>query len=75
MTRSLARPLEGRPQAALSVSSDLRRIVAALDAREGNVAPTELIPPAAARSGGGGLWIAGLVVLLIAVAAWWFAWI
>lgn len=73
VTRLLARPLAGRPQAALSVSSDLRRIVAALDAREGNVAPTELIPPAAAKSGGGGLWIAALVVLLIAVAAWWFA--
>lgn len=73
VTRSLSRSLDGRPQAALSVSSDLRRIGAALDAREGNLAPAELIPAAPARSGGGGLWLAAIVVLLVAIAAWWFA--
>jgi serine/threonine protein kinase len=67
--RALAKPVESRPQTALSVSSELRRVGAALDMREGNAAPTELIPPQ--PKAGNAWWIAVLVVILLAVAAWW----
>jgi eukaryotic-like serine/threonine-protein kinase len=69
MTRTLAKPVEGRPQRALSLSSDLRRIAATLDAREGNAAPTELIP--ATPKSSGGWWIAVLVLAVLAALAWW----
>ena len=70
VTKMLAKAVDGRPQGALLVSSDLRRIVAALDAREGNPAPAELIPQTPASSGG--WWVAAIVVLLIVAVAWWF---
>jgi serine/threonine protein kinase len=68
VARTLAKPVEGRPQGALSVSSDLRRIVALLDTREGNAPPTELIPVVPDRSGR--WWIAALVALALLIAAW-----
>jgi non-specific serine/threonine protein kinase len=68
--RLLAKPVESRPQTALSVSSELRRIASALDVREGNTPPTELIPPQPKQ--GNALWIVALVALL-ALVAWWLS--
>jgi len=69
VTGLLAKPVDARPQSALSVSAELRRIVGALDAREGNAAPTELIPPQ--PKPGNGLWIAIGVIVVLALVAWW----
>jgi eukaryotic-like serine/threonine-protein kinase len=66
--RLLAKPVDSRPQTALSVSSELRRIAAAFDVREGNAPPTELIPPQPKQ--GNALWIVALVALL-GLVAWW----
>jgi serine/threonine protein kinase len=68
VSRLLAKPVESRPQSAVVVSAELRRIASALDVREGSVAPTELIPPQPKQ--GSGWWIAALVAAA-AVAAWW----
>jgi hypothetical protein len=68
VSRLLSKPVESRPQSAVLVSSELRKIAAALDVREGNAAPTELIPKEPQQSGSM-WWIAALVV--IAAVAWW----
>jgi hypothetical protein len=70
VSRLLGKPVESRPQNAVTVSAELRKIGAALDAREGNAAPTELIPVQTKHSSGP--WIAiALVVIALAVVAWW----
>jgi serine/threonine protein kinase len=71
MSRSLAKPVEARSPSALVLSSELRRIAAALDAREGEAAPAELIPkyPESSAKLGTAILIGGIVVL--AVLAWW----
>ncbi len=70
LTRVLAKPVESRPASALSVSSDLRRIVTALDKRE-EAAPPEVI--AAQTSGKGGWWVAVLIAIALLVAVWFYA--
>jgi serine/threonine protein kinase len=70
VSRLLSKPVESRPQSAVTVSSELRRIAAALDVREGNAAPTELIPRQTTKQSSGMWWIAA-VVAIAAVAAWW----
>jgi serine/threonine protein kinase len=67
--RLLAKPVDARPQTALSVSSELRRIASALDVREGNAPPTELIPAQPKQGNAWWLWIVALVAV-IALAAW-----
>ena len=69
VSRLLSKPVESRPQSAVVVSSELRRIAAALDVREGNAAPTELIPKEPKQSGST-WWIAAFVAIAAAVA-WW----
>jgi eukaryotic-like serine/threonine-protein kinase len=69
LAKALSKPVEARPQGALSLSSALRQIAAALDAREGNAPPTELIP--AAPKSSGGLWIAVVAVVVVIVVLWW----
>ena len=71
ISRALAKPVESRPAGALALSSDLRRIASALDAREGNAQPAELIPvvPPASGKGRKVLMIAA-VVLLVALVLW-----
>ena len=70
VARLLAKPVESRPQNALTVSAELRQIGTALDAREGSAAPTELIPAQPKQSGGA--WIAiAAVVIVLAVVVWW----
>jgi serine/threonine protein kinase len=69
VARLLAKPVDARPQNAASISSELRQIVGALDAREGNAPPTELIPPQAKQ--GSGLWIALGAIAVLAVVVWW----
>jgi len=71
VSRLLAKPVDSRPQSAVLVSSELRRVVSALDAREGNTAPTELIPPQPKQSNA--WWIAAIVVIVAAVAWWMFS--
>jgi serine/threonine protein kinase len=68
IAKTLAKPVDARPQRAVSVSSDLRQIAAALDAREGNAPPKELIP--ATRKSSGGWWIAALGVVLLLAFLW-----
>ena len=68
LTRVLAKPLEARPASALSVSSDLRRIVTALDKREES-APAEVIP---ARTGGTGGWLVAVLIGIGVLLAVWF---
>lgn len=74
VARTLAKPVEGRPTAAMLLSSELRGIGNAMDAREGHAPPTELIPKASPAKGNAmavNLWVVVLgVVALIAVAAW-----
>jgi serine/threonine-protein kinase len=70
VTRALSKTLDGRPQGALMLSSELRRIGHALDARDGNAPKTELIPPAKTQSSGA--WIAVLIVISLAAIVWWF---
>ena len=69
VSRLLSKPVESRPQSAVLVSSELRRIAAALDVREGNAAPTELIPKEPKQSGST-WWVAAFVAIAAAVA-WW----
>jgi serine/threonine-protein kinase len=70
VSRTLAKQVDARPQTALSLSSELRRITSALDARDGEAPPAELIPVVPKRSGG--VWIAVIaVVLLLLAALWW----
>jgi serine/threonine protein kinase len=70
VVRLLAKPVESRPQNALTVSAELRQIGTALDAREGNAAPTELIPAQPKQSSGAWIAIAAIVVVL-ALIVWW----
>jgi serine/threonine protein kinase len=72
LARMLAKPVDGRPASALAVSSDLRRIAAAMDAREGAAPPAELIPVVRERSGSFGIVVGVGAALLLAFAAWWF---
>jgi len=71
VARALSKPVEARPTGVLTLSSDLRRIAAALDAREGDPVRTELIP--IERNQRGTWWIAVLVLLVfvLVMAAWW----
>jgi serine/threonine-protein kinase len=72
VTRCLAKSVDTRPSSALAVSSDLRRIAAALDAKEREIE----LPPAprtAAGSGSAG-WIVGAVVLAAIAAVSWYVW-
>jgi serine/threonine protein kinase len=68
VTRAMSKTVDARPQDALRVSSELRRIGNALDVRDGNAGPTELIPAPKQSSSG---WIAAVVVLLLAAIVWW----
>jgi serine/threonine protein kinase len=70
VSRLLGKPVESRPQNAVTVSADLRKIGSALDAREGNAAPTELIPVQPKQSSGPWILI-GVVVMALAAVAWW----
>jgi eukaryotic-like serine/threonine-protein kinase len=70
VSRTLAKPLEARPQEAVSISSELRRIANAMEAREDSSAASELIPIAPQRAGGG-WWIAVVALALLAAALWW----
>jgi eukaryotic-like serine/threonine-protein kinase len=69
--RAMAKPVESRPAGALAVSSDLRRIAVAVDAREGNAPKAELIPMAPPASGKGRkVLMITAVVLLVALVLW-----
>ena len=72
--RTLAKPVERRPTAALQLSSELRSIGNAMDAREGHAPPTELIPKASPAKGNAtvvNLWVViAAVVVLVVVAVW-----
>ena len=69
LAKALAKPVDARPRSAVSLSSELRQIAVALDTREGNAPPTELIPPT--RETTGGWWMAGLAVALLIAVLWW----
>jgi serine/threonine protein kinase len=70
LARVLAKPLESRPQSALTISSDLRRIVTALDKQE-DAAPPGVMP--AQTSGTGRWWVAALIAIAVLLAAWFYA--
>jgi len=65
---TLSKPVEARPQNAASLSSQLRQIVSALDAPEGNVPAKELIP--AAPKSSGGWWVAAVAVVVLLAVLW-----
>jgi eukaryotic-like serine/threonine-protein kinase len=69
VARLLSKPVDARPQSAVTISAELRKISAVLDARDGNTAPTELIPPQPKQ--GNGLWIAIAAIVTAAIVAWW----
>jgi len=71
VSRALAKSVDARPRGAVAIASELRRIAAALDVREGNVQLKELIPVAPKRSSG--WWLALLVMALLAITAWWIS--
>jgi len=69
VARALAKPVEARPPGVLTLSSELRRIGAALDAKE-----REAELPARASSADNKTsvgWIVGLAMLALLVAVWW----
>jgi serine/threonine protein kinase len=70
LARVLAKPLESRPESALTISSDLRRIVTALDKQE-DAAPPGVMP--AQTSGTGRWWVAALIAIAVLLAAWFYA--
>jgi serine/threonine protein kinase len=73
VARTLAKPVDGRPSGALALSSNLRRIATAIDIREGDVKPAELIPVVRERSGSGTTFaLVGVAVILLALLIWWF---
>jgi eukaryotic-like serine/threonine-protein kinase len=65
----MAKPVAARVQGALALSSDLRRIGAALDAKEGNAPPTELIPTQPKSDSRAWIWL--VLLLVVAALAWW----
>jgi serine/threonine protein kinase len=66
MGRLLAKPLEGRPQSAVSLSAELRGISTALDKRAEDALPPEPIrPPHAASSNRWLFVVAGIVLVVI----------
>jgi serine/threonine protein kinase len=70
VARALAKPVESRPSGALALSSDLRRIGSALDARERRV---DLPAPAAVTPESRGLgWLVGVAMVGALVLAWWY---
>ena len=70
VARALAKPVEARPSGALALSSDLRRIAAALDARERE--STCRRRRAVDRESAGLGWLVGAVMLAVLIAAWWY---
>jgi serine/threonine-protein kinase len=68
IAKALAKAVESRRQGAVSLSSELRQIAAALDAREGNAPPTELIPKTPQSNAG--WWMAALAVVLVLAVLW-----
>ena len=73
VARTLAKPVDVRSASALVVSSDLRRIAAALDARELAIE----LPPVRAQSASDKSalgWVVGAVMLAVLVAVWWYFW-
>lgn len=71
LAKTLAKPVDARPASAASMSSELRQIATALDVREGNAPPTELIPPVRPAQRSGGWWMAVLAIVLLGAALWW----
>jgi serine/threonine protein kinase len=73
VARSLAKPVDARSASALAVSSELRRIGAALDARERtlDLAPVR-VQSTSDKSALG--WMVGAVMLAVLVAVWWYFW-
>jgi serine/threonine-protein kinase len=70
IARALAKAVEARSSGALALSSELRRIAAALDAREREI---ELpVRPAAAGEKSGLGWLVGAVLLAVLIAVWWY---
>lgn len=67
VARTLSKSVDGRPPSAAVVSSELRRIIGLLDAKEGNAPPTELIPAAPKRSNA---WLFAVLAVVLIVAAW-----
>jgi eukaryotic-like serine/threonine-protein kinase len=70
VARALAKPVESRPSGALALSSELRRIASALDARERAIDPPARRTVARESSGLG--WLAGVVMLAVLIAVWWY---
>ncbi len=70
VTRALAKPVEARPSGALALSSDLRRIAAALDATERDFELPQR--PAAAGEKAGLGWLVGVVLVAVLIAVWWY---
>jgi len=68
IARALSKPVDARPQRAVSLSSDLRQIASALDEREGSSPAPELIP--VSRKSSGVWWIAALAVVLLLAVLW-----
>ncbi len=66
---ALAKPVEARPSGALALSSDLRRIGSALDARQRTDQPERRV---VARESGGLGWLVGAVMLVVLIAVWWY---
>jgi serine/threonine-protein kinase len=71
VARALAKPVEARPAGALALSSDLRRIAAALDARERDVEVPHH-PRATREAGGRGWLIAAALIVAALIAVWWY---
>jgi len=70
VARALAKPVEARPSGALALSSDLRRIAAALDARERAIELPVRTTATGEKSGLG--WLVGAVMLAVLIAVWWY---
>jgi serine/threonine-protein kinase len=71
VVRATAKEIDRRPETAVTLAAELRRIAAALDARAGDPPRTELLPIDEEPAGSGMWWAIAVVLAAIGGVLWW----
>ena len=71
VVRATAKEIDRRPETAVSLAAELRRVATALDARAGEVSRTELLPIDEEPAGSGMWWGIAVVLAAIGGVLWW----